>query len=136
MTEEWTRERETSVYHTLTRWMRTGQFSGDQRAPRGWRAVIKHDPCSYCGGPGGHVDHILARSQGGNGSVWNMAGACGSCNSSKHTVPLLAFLLLRPLTEQQVQLEYQRQAYLSMAPRRAARQSSIRTVNTRPRPRR
>jgi 5-methylcytosine-specific restriction endonuclease McrA len=55
--------------------------------------IIKADPCSYCGGPGGTVDHIDPISTGGSGDWDNLAGACKPCNSAKGTRSLLAFLM-------------------------------------------
>jgi len=46
-----------------------------------------YPPCTYCGedtGPGNlHRDHIIPKSQGGNGSEDNLAPSCPSCNLSK-----------------------------------------------------
>lgn len=139
------KQRESEMWFSMTAWIRraprlgSGGWKGRERSTKtagGYKAMLMGDPCSYCGGEGGTIDHITARTAGGKHEYDNYTGACQSCNSSKHNVPLLPFLLLRPITEQQVELEYQRQSYLTMAPRRAIRQSSIRTVNTRPRPRR
>jgi 5-methylcytosine-specific restriction endonuclease McrA len=62
-----------------------------------WMRFIRADPCSYCGGPGGTVDHIEPRSRrvrgiGGAHSWLNYAGACESCNGHKAAIPLLLFL--------------------------------------------
>lgn len=59
-------------------------------------ALIDLEPCSYCGGKGGHADHIVPLSRrrlapdvaGGTNDWWNFAPACKSCNSSKHDWPL------------------------------------------------
>jgi 5-methylcytosine-specific restriction endonuclease McrA len=67
---------------------------------REFLSVLRSDPCSYCGGPAGHVDHIdpLSRGgdgsvDGGDGSVDNLTATCKSCNSSKMTSSLLMFLI-------------------------------------------
>jgi hypothetical protein len=62
-----------------------------------WAAIVRWDPCSFCGGPGGTVDHIVPRSARRKGvNAWNnMAGACGSCNGSKGAESLLLFLAIR-----------------------------------------
>jgi 5-methylcytosine-specific restriction endonuclease McrA len=54
--------------------------------------ILRHDPCSYCGGPAGTVDHIdpLVTSQ--NGDWDNLTAACRSCNSRKNRYSLLAAL--------------------------------------------
>ncbi len=55
--------------------------------------VLRRDPCSYCGGDGGVIDHIVPLAGGGDHAVANLAGACRSCNARKRTIPLLRFLL-------------------------------------------
>jgi hypothetical protein len=55
--------------------------------------VIRTDPCSYCGGPAGAVDHIEPASAGGPNHWTNYTPACASCNGRKRTKPLLVFLL-------------------------------------------
>jgi 5-methylcytosine-specific restriction endonuclease McrA len=57
--------------------------------------ILLRDPCSYCGAPAEHVDHIDPLSRGGSPDWDNLTAACGSCNTSKQAVPLLAFLLAR-----------------------------------------
>lgn len=32
--------------------------------PPPWAPVLRRDPCSYCGGPGGTVDHIVPQAAG------------------------------------------------------------------------
>lgn len=57
-----------------------------------WMRVIRTDPCSFCGRPGGTVDHIEPTAGGGK-NVWvNYTGACASCNSSKGDTPMLLFM--------------------------------------------
>lgn len=54
--------------------------------------LLRNDPCAYCGGPGGHIDHIVPRS-GGGGDDWdNLTSACGTCNVRKHNHSLLWWL--------------------------------------------
>jgi hypothetical protein len=67
-----------------------------------WQALLRRDPCSYCGaiGAAGTVDHVDPRSRGarGLGTVhgWiNIAGACSRCNGSKRDLELLVFLYRR-----------------------------------------
>ena len=65
-----------------------------------WLSMVRQDPCSYCPGPGGTVDHIEPRSRParGIGSVhgWNnTVGACSACNGAKADRDLLWFLYLR-----------------------------------------
>lgn len=58
------------------------------------RLLLK-DPCSYCFGSGGTIDHIIPVAMGGTNDWWNLTSACKSCNSSKGSENLLAFLLRR-----------------------------------------
>lgn len=57
--------------------------------------ALKADPCAYCGEPAGSIDHIDPSSRGGTNEHDNLTGACTSCNSSKHSTPLLRHMLLR-----------------------------------------
>ena len=58
-----------------------------------WQALLRRDPCSYCGddGASGTVDHVDPRSRKarGIGTVhgWiNTVGACERCNGAKRDV--------------------------------------------------
>lgn len=62
-------------------------------AAREWIRILLADPCAYCGGAGGTVDHIVPVKHGGTNDWTNLTAACGSCNSSKRTRPLLTHLL-------------------------------------------
>jgi hypothetical protein len=53
------------------------------------------DPCAYCGGPGGTIDHTVPLAAGAAPTVGNLTGACPACNEAKGRWPLLPFLLLR-----------------------------------------
>lgn len=55
-------------------------------------AAMLADPCAYCGEPSEALDHITARSRGGDDHWSNRAGICASCNSAKHTRGLIWFL--------------------------------------------
>lgn len=57
--------------------------------------IIKQDPCSYCGGPGGTRDHVIPTVAGGPNHWENYTGACLSCNVGKNDKPLLTYLLDR-----------------------------------------
>lgn len=60
--------------------------------------IIRNDPCSYCGAPGKHVDHIVPFSRGGSTHWTNLASACARCNYRKSTSDLLSFLLAQQKT--------------------------------------
>ncbi|MGQ0743905.1 MAG: HNH endonuclease [Acidimicrobiales bacterium] len=49
------------------------------------RAVFARDAhtCQYCGGPAESIDHVLARSRGGQHTWENVVAACRPCNSRK-----------------------------------------------------
>lgn len=71
-----------------TRWNPTDDVAVD------YVAVLRVDPCSYCGETAaGQIDHITPRSLGGSSDWWNLTAACRSCNASKHKRPLLLWLL-------------------------------------------
>jgi 5-methylcytosine-specific restriction endonuclease McrA len=57
--------------------------------------VLRGDPCSYCGKPMQHVDHIQPIAHGGDGIWTNLTAACQLCNLQKRDRPLLIFLLDR-----------------------------------------
>jgi 5-methylcytosine-specific restriction endonuclease McrA len=57
-----------------------------------YMALLRHDPCSYCGEPAGTIDHIHPLNSGGSGGWENLTASCRSCNPSKGTATLLAFL--------------------------------------------
>jgi hypothetical protein len=54
--------------------------------------VLRHDPCAYCGGPAGHIDHIEPRAFGGANHWGKYTAACQSCNASKGDKSLVGFL--------------------------------------------
>jgi 5-methylcytosine-specific restriction endonuclease McrA len=62
-------------------------------------AILLGDPCSYCGAPSEHIDHIVALSRGGSGDWDNLTAACAACNMSKSAQSLLAFMLSRATQE-------------------------------------
>lgn len=76
---------------------------------RGWfREMLRHELCSYCGGPGGTVDHITPKAELGKQedmtkSPWkykasgdyNLTACCFECNQAKGDMGLLQFMLSR-----------------------------------------
>ncbi len=64
---------------------------------RDYAAVVRLDPCSYCGGRCGQMaaDHIVPLDQGGENTWQNLTGAGRPCNASKKNKPLLHWLLER-----------------------------------------
>lgn len=61
--------------------------------------IVNADPCSYCSGIGGTIDHIIPISDGGENIWTNYTGACRSCNSSKNNTPLLQYMLRESIKE-------------------------------------
>lgn len=57
--------------------------------------VLLRDPCAYCGGVATALDHIVARSRGGQDEWENLTAACAACNGAKRERSLLSFLALR-----------------------------------------
>lgn len=57
-----------------------------------YMAILVTDPCSYCGWPGGEVDHITPISAGGDGEWTNLTSACRGCNARKNDRSLMNFL--------------------------------------------
>ena len=85
------RDRRRDYFRTYFR-----EYARAHRTPRAERyewGYLLTDPCSYCGGPAGEVDHIQPRSRGGSEGWDNLTAACRACNARKHAMPLLAFLL-------------------------------------------
>jgi 5-methylcytosine-specific restriction endonuclease McrA len=59
-------------------------------------AVIRADPCAYCGSSDDvTIDHIDPLVGGGRHVPENLTAACRQCNAAKRTRPLLLFLLER-----------------------------------------
>lgn len=86
-------------WNTYNRLRRLGQavpLSAEQAAEAAvYTSIIRRDPCVYCGGPAGTVDHIRPINSAGADLWVNMAGACHSCNSQKNDKELLHYLLWR-----------------------------------------
>lgn len=59
--------------------------------------IVDRDPCAYCGGPSGEIEHIVPLSRGGANASHNITAACQSCNRKKHAKSLLLFLLERKI---------------------------------------
>ena len=46
-----------------------------------WAREMRLEACHYCGEPGGTIDHIIPRSQGGRLVKSNCVPACAPCNN-------------------------------------------------------
>ena len=49
------------------------------------------DRCTYCGAKAEEIDHLVARSNGGTSSTYNLVASCRSCNERKSNLTLKAF---------------------------------------------
>jgi 5-methylcytosine-specific restriction endonuclease McrA len=72
-----------------------GAHLGDAATTDAYAALLRDDPCAYCGEPASDADHIDAISRGGVHSWDNLTAACRACNVSKYSEPLLRFMLRR-----------------------------------------
>ena len=63
---------------------------------------MRRDPCAYCGRyytpkgeayPRATMDHIYAKTHGGENGWYNYTAACGNCNRKKGDNSLLGYLL-------------------------------------------
>lgn len=59
------------------------------------RIAFYGNVCAYCGGPYEHIDHVIPLARGGTNWPANLRPACGPCNLSKGSFPLLEFLKRR-----------------------------------------
>jgi 5-methylcytosine-specific restriction endonuclease McrA len=89
----WARNMDPARRRFWNNYNRMRRLSGGVADLDPFAAVVAGDPCSYCGGPGGEVDHVDPVSAGGVSDWTNLTGACRSCNARKNARPLLAFLL-------------------------------------------
>ncbi len=64
----------------------------EELSPGSWLITLQSDPCSYCGGPGGEVDHIVPIAQGGSNDLSNLTAACRRCNALKKDQHMLVFM--------------------------------------------
>lgn len=88
----WARSPEGVAYFRWQRQTRKDAVTDEWTKP--WIAILATDPCCYCGGPGGHIEHIDSGVP--RDSRWsNLTSACGPCNASKRSSRLLLWLYRR-----------------------------------------
>lgn len=92
--------------------MTLGQNTTRPAATERYVAILRRDPCAYCGAPAdtnrfgqSDIDHIYPRCLGGVDRGMNMTATCASCNSSKGTATLLGFLLWRRYEPERLEAE-------------------------------
>jgi 5-methylcytosine-specific restriction endonuclease McrA len=57
--------------------------SNRQPVVRDYVRWLWQQPCHYCGGPGGCIDHVVPLSKGGTNDTSNLVPCCRPCNSRK-----------------------------------------------------
>lgn len=70
-------------------------LTGRESQTADYVAILRNDPCGYCGSTAGDADHITPRSRGGDDCWSNLTAACRRCNSSKNASPLLTWMAIR-----------------------------------------
>jgi len=60
-----------------------------------WSRALRRDPCAWCNGRGGTVDHLVPQALGGDDRWENLAGACRRCNASRGIDTLVVHLTKR-----------------------------------------
>jgi hypothetical protein len=86
------------------------------RRPRSmYEAVLRADPCAYCGSEGGTLDHIVPRSFKGRDLVDNLTGACAPCNHTKSSQTLLEYIGGRAAAEGQVGATERRRGQMKLS---------------------
>lgn len=48
-----------------------------------WVLEMRKQPCHYCGGKGGTIDHVIPTSKGGKTISKNCVPCCAPCNQAK-----------------------------------------------------
>lgn len=77
--------------------LRTATVADNPEETVAFVAMLRRDPCSYCGAPGGTIDHIVPLSKGGSHHSSNLAASCMTCNNKKKARSLLSFIHLTGL---------------------------------------
>lgn len=75
---------------------RRARLAGATARPLPKRVIrrLRAAACTYCGAPGGTVDHVVPLSRGGQHAEGNLVPACRSCNSSKADKLLIEWLIV------------------------------------------
>jgi len=85
--------------------------------------IVRQDPCSWCAGEGGTVEHVKPRGAGGSNTWDNKAGACWHCNHERGKATILQYLAKRArLPQRKAEPRLGRTIQL-MAQQQAARKS-------------
>lgn len=87
---KWAKTEKGAMQNRLARHRRRG--AAPTTTAKVYAEILLSDPCSYCGSPGGEIDHLDPITSGGNGDWLNLTSACRRCNASKNDRSLLVFL--------------------------------------------
>jgi len=83
------------LYHAgcprCIQWGTKGRILGSGRKTPLWIRKMRLEPCHYCGGPGGTIDHVIPRSRGGRTNAQNCVPACATCNVFRGNAPYNEF---------------------------------------------
>lgn len=93
----------TESMNTKRWWRRIGATNDGDYYRQGYpgkatKAIFRKDLCSFCGGPGGTLDHIhpKKRAKGPQrGNYMNYTGACSRCNNEKGGGHFLYFFAIK-----------------------------------------
>lgn len=88
-----------------------------------YRKAIANDPCTYCGAPGEHDDHLLPLARGGTDHWWNLHRTCPPCNHRKYTRTHEEFLALLALPKRISRRHRVQHSPDCRSPRQASRQA-------------
>lgn len=94
---EWRQQNHEHVRDYFRAQARRRRVSKRSETHRYVNEVLRRDPCAYCGGEGGSVDHVVPVMLGGVNDESNLTGCCERCNTEKSSRTLLMFLARRAL---------------------------------------
>jgi hypothetical protein len=89
----------------MTRTLAQQVLSGHVKTYASWQSILRADPCCWCGGPGGTLEHVWPKGQrsmarryglvGPQSPTLHTVGACEECNSARGGRSVLTFMLVR-----------------------------------------
>lgn len=82
-----------SAKHQASNRARERGMANPSRDTVAYEAVLRRDPCAYCGARDEiQVDHVVPVAGGGANDWMNLTAACRACNRAKSAHGLLAFM--------------------------------------------
>ncbi len=88
----WRRTEKGLLHYRLAQQVHHKKLKGQDKVTKQYASLLVNDPCSYCGGPGGVIEHIQSSARGGGTGWMNLTAACASCNARKRSRTLVEFL--------------------------------------------